>query len=143
MRVALVAVEVHKHGGVPLCVAYLLEHLRTKHEITVFSNQLTDVDTAGIRHYRIPVPRQPRFLRPIVFTAYFTGLFALLKVFRGAQFDVVHSAGEEGGFPANVITSHFCQRSELEALGTGSVKLPVATWGQKLRALDYMANRYI
>jgi len=141
MRIALVGMEVHKHGGVPLCVAYLLENLRDKHEITVFSNQLGDIDTGGFTHYHIPAPGQPRFLRQLVFILWFNLLFTILRLFRKAHFDIVHSAGEEGGFSANVITSHFCQRKELEALRHGLVRLPNLSLSQKLRALDYNISR--
>lgn len=143
MNIALVAAEIHKHGGVPLCVAYLLEDLRRNHTLTVFSNQLQDVDTEGITCYHIPMPSQPRFLRPLVFIAWFNALFTWLRLVRGVNFDIVHTAGEEGAFAANVVTSHFCQAKELDALRHGLVKLPADTWDQKLRALDYNLHRRV
>lgn len=147
MNIALVSAEIHKHGGVPLCMAYLLEHLRHHHTITVFSNQLADVDTAGLRFYRIPLPSHPNFLRPLLFAIGFNILFIWLRLSRRARFDIVHTEGSnlallpDEGLTANVVTSHFCQRKELDALRQGLIALPTRTWGQKCRALDYHLNR--
>ncbi len=143
MNIALVAAEVHKHGGVPLCVAYLLDHLRARHSVTVYTSQLQDVDLTGIRYYHIPMPSQPRFLRPLVFIAWFNTLFSWQRLVQGVQYHIVHTAGEEGAFAANVITSHFCQRKELDAISRGEVRLPTESWEQKLRWMDYQLNRRI
>lgn len=143
MNIAMVAAEVHKHGGVPYVVAHLIEDLRPRHSLTVFSSQLQDIDTAGIKYYHVPMPSQPRFLRPLVFIAWFNALFTWHRLFRGVHYDIVHTQGEEGAFAANVVTSHFCQAKELEALHQGLVPLPMGTWEQKLRALDYYLNRRV
>lgn len=76
-----------------------------------------------------------------MFGLWFTMLFTWLRIFRGARFDIVHSAGEEGALVANVVTSHFCQRKELDALREGLITLPTQTWKQKLEALDYHLHR--
>ena len=126
MKIALVAHDLHEHGGHSLYTRILADNLSLRHQVTVFAN----------RHER---PLEPRWnsyhVRAWRKNALVTVQTFPLGVRRLASrldgFDIRHMQGYCGGNP-NVVTAHICVAAYLDSLRGVS-------WRHRL-ALQLMAN---
>ena len=95
MRVALSFPGCHRQGGVERVVFECARYLAARrHEVTVFANHWEADGSASIRYRRVPVRRQPWFLRG---RSYYQ---ACREQVRGAPHDVLNTHGcvcPEGG----------------------------------------------
>src|SRR3990172_10756001 len=105
MKIVYVAEDVHKHAGVPLCVAELVERMTLDNEVVVISRCLFDIQKEGVRFYRIPT-LGTYFFRSITFLLAANLVLAYLVYIRREHFDIIHSTASDGGFFANAVTFH-------------------------------------
>lgn len=111
-RVALVAHDIHDHGGMERACAELLRHRHGDFAFTVVSAELApELRPLVDRWVRIRVPMRPF---PLKFVAFFiqAGL-----VLRRLDVDLVHTVGAIGPQRADVISVFHCHAGQRDAVG--------------------------
>ena len=141
MKIVYVAEDVHKHAGVPRCVAELVERMAFDNEVVVISRHLSDIHHNGVRFYKIPT-LGTYFFRSITFLLAANLVLAYLIYVRREHFDIIHSTASDGGFFANAVTFHFCAREGLEWERYQPKRLPIR-WYHFLRTLNHFSYRYL
>jgi len=141
LRIAIIAPGVHYQAGPAKVTATLVERLCADHQVSVFSHTIEGIDLAKIRHYEVPAVTRPKFLAYITFLVSSTIILTALSFFRKRSFDIIHSAGCCCAFPADVITSHFCEKEGLRLEKSNIIEMPHKSIWQKLKVLDHMIYR--
>lgn len=70
IKIAVVAPEVHKHGGTEKALAYLIESLSGKHNVFLLSANVKDLAPdvlKSIKVYKIPAPLRPSLISHLAF----------------------------------------------------------------------------
>jgi len=141
LKIAFISPSVHHHAGPATVIASLIERLCENHQVSVFSHDIDGIDLSKVKHYKVPALRRPSFLAYATFLVSSTITLAVLSLFRKIDFDIIHSSGCCCAFPADVITSHFCEREGLRLEETGIIKIPRESAWQKLKSLDHRIYR--
>jgi glycosyltransferase involved in cell wall biosynthesis len=123
MKVAFVIPLLHKGGGTEKAVSWLIEDLKDKHEVTVITHAVNDVDMSGVRFVKIPMIRRPALLKYVTFLFGNTFYFLWQKVRAPYRYDLVCSTGPDCLF-ADIITAHFCIAEYLQCIRARMGGLP-------------------
>lgn len=143
MKIAFVSsLGIHKHGGTQKSVAWLIEDLAGEHEVSVFAPYIDGVDIRKIRFFRVPVIGRPAILRYLTFLIGNTILFAIMKLLKKGNFDIVNVTGADCLF-ANVITAHYCAREYMRLVREDIVSWPKKGIRQKLLNFSYRLYYFI
>ena len=132
MKIALVTPDVHRHAGVPCYAASLATAMAVDHEVSIFSVSADELGHPGIKHHRVWALGGGGFVRSFSFSLASTLLLFLSRFRESGRFDIIHTHGDYTGLE-NIITSHYCQATEMERLRQAPEK---ASFGQILQRLS-------
>ena len=105
MKIALIAREYHKKGGVSKCVVELAEHLRLGHEIHIITRLWDkELERPGIHFHKVTSFAAPLFLSVLSFA------FASYRETLRHRFDIVVSPLGDC-LKADVFTAHSCHKA--------------------------------
>ena len=142
MKIAFVGQNINHHSGAPSVAATLIEGLCEGNDMHVFSNTLEGVDNQKIKkikHHWVPAVPGTWTANILVFVAASILRLALSQLFRRQRFEIIHAVGGyDCLFFPNIVTSHMCERENLELEKAGVVKTPSRTIVDRLRTLDYL-----
>ena len=116
MNIALIAHDLHEHGGHSLYTRRLADALSQRNEVSVFANRCERTIDESWRFIQVPAWRQSALATVKTFPL---GLRTRARELD--QFTVRHAQGFCGG-NANVVTAHICVAAYLESLHDASLR---------------------
>jgi UDP-glucose:(heptosyl)LPS alpha-1,3-glucosyltransferase len=116
MNIALVAHDLHEHGGHSLYTRRLADALSRQNEVTVFANRCERSIDDSWKFTQVPAWRRSALATVATFPL---GLRAHARELD--QFAIRHAQGFCGGNP-NVVTAHICVAAYLESLQHASLR---------------------
>jgi glycosyltransferase involved in cell wall biosynthesis len=116
MNIALLAHDLHEHGGHSLYTRRLADAMSRQHDVTVFANRCERSIDESWTFTQVPAWRRSALATVATFP-----LGLRTRALELDQFTIRHAQGFCGGNP-NIVTAHICVAAYLESLHAASVR---------------------